>query len=117
MNVKPIPLSVLTDNVDLEKYIGNNGQSDSGVLYDDKLNIKNVKVQFDDVKKYSQNSISNVVENIMFVDAINSSGFNDIINDFNIKSKVTFNGKVYTIDKIEYLVPFDNLHHLEVTLI
>lgn len=109
--VKPIPQKLLPDTVTYEEYDGNERWGD-----DWKPPVTLLHVRFQEM---STLSISNIREqrefkSLLFFDVVNSRFSGSF--EFKEKSKVTFNGQSYVVNKVNPIHAF-KLHHYEVELI
>lgn len=111
MQLTPIPKKVLAHSIILRSRYDNLG--DYGYLADETIN--HVRVQFDKRTNYIDGANVTTIENILFVDVVNSE-YSDI-NKFTIDSIIKFNEREYRVSSIEYIEAYSELHHLEVTLV
>lgn len=110
MNIRPIPMHLLIHEAEYEEF-----QEDSryGESFYPAVTLQNVRVNFESSLKTSGNTESKNIKATMFFDLINSSATGEF--EFREKSKVTFNGLVMQIQKINPIYT-DQLHHYEVEL-
>jgi Minor capsid protein len=111
--VKPIPLSVLVHTVEYEQF-----QEGDGITTEDgyKLAVTfyNVRVQVLSTIKKNTNSEELLYDALLFFDVVNSSSSGPFV--FTEKSKITFNSKAMTIEKVNPVEAFA-LHHYEIGLV
>ena len=102
---------MLVNSATYEEYIADTGEGSSYVAA---TTLDNIKVDEQTQFSYSSNGKEIVGNAIMFYDLTNSSGFtNKPVN----ASKITFNGKTYTVKDTDILRANDNTpHHYEVLL-
>ncbi len=108
-----IPIEVLQDTIEYVEYINTTTQ----VNYKEPVTIENVRVQFDKNYKNNDGHLMVSIDNIIFIDAINSLIDKKAIEDFDmfkVSSLIKFKGKTYTISKVEFLKTDGELHHLEI---
>lgn len=109
--IKPIPLPLLIHSVTYEEYAGNDGW---GETYLPPVTLENVLVQ-----SVSNISRSNIAEEkryraILFFDMTHSKPK----VTFKEKSRVTFNGEIMTVQKVNTLYALSTTpHHIEVELV
>lgn len=108
--VKPIPLHLLRDSVIYEEFEGKDRWEES---WKAPISLRNVRVQ-----EMSSLAISNVREHseyklLLFFDVVNSKA--DAPFTFVEKSKVTYKGNVYEVNKVITAQAF-KLHHYELEL-
>lgn len=109
--IRPIPLPLLIHSVTYEEYAGNDGW---GETYLPPVTLENVLVQ-----PVSNISRSNIAEEkryraILFFDMTHSTPK----VTFKEKSRVTFNGEIMTVQKVNTLYALSTTpHHIEVELV
>jgi Minor capsid protein len=110
--IQPIPINLLIHEVVYEEYLGN--PSGLGEEYKDKITLKNVRMDAVISKgKVNGTATSEQYDNqyTMFYDVVHSTPPVDIVE----KSKVTFNGRVFTVTRPNPIYAF-TLHHYEAGL-
>lgn len=109
--IKPIPKRMLVNSATYEEYDDELGEGGS---YKTSVTLNNVKIDEQLQFSYTSNGKEIVGNAIMFYDLTNSSGLTDSpVNE----SKITFNGKTYTIKDTDILRANDSTpHHYEVLL-
>ena len=109
--IKPIPKRMLVNNATYEEYIADTGEGSS---YATSIILDNIKIDEQTQFSYSNNGKEIVGNGMLFYDLTNSSGFtNKPVNE----SKITFNGKTYTIKNTDILRGNDSVpHHYEILL-
>lgn len=109
--IKPIPKRMLVNSATYEEYIADTGEGSS---YKTAVTLDKIKIDEQLQFSYSSNGKEIVGNGILFYDLTNSSGFtNKPVNE----SRITFNGKTYTIKDTDILRANDNTpHHYEVLL-
>ena len=109
--IKPIPKRMLPNSATYEEYVADTGEGSS---YKTPITLDHIKVDEQTQFSYSSNGKEIVGNAIMFYDLTNSSGFtNKPVNE----SKITFNGKTYTIKDTDILRANDSTpHHYEILL-
>ncbi|WP_153124672.1 putative minor capsid protein [Peribacillus tepidiphilus] len=108
--VKPIPKRVLIHEVTYEEYAGNDGWGES---YKEPVTLSNVLVQSVSNISRSNTAEEKLYKSLLFFDVVNSSASAEFT--FKEKSKVTFEGQVMTVAKVNPCYAF-TLHHYEVEL-
>lgn len=109
--VKPIPKKMLPNNAIYEEYIADTGEGSS---YSAPIILSFVKIDEQLQFSYSSNGKEIVGNGMLFYDLTNSSGF--ISKPVN-ESRITFNGKKYTVKDTDILRANDNTpHHYEILL-
>ena len=109
--IKPIPKRMLVNSATYEEYIADMGEGSS---YKTSVTLDNIKVDEQLQFSYSSNGKEVIGNAMLFYDLTNSSGFtNKPVNE----SKITFNGKTYTVKDTDILRANDSTpHHYEVLL-
>lgn len=109
--IKPIPKRMLVNSATYEEYIADTGEGSS---YKIAVTLDKIKIDEQLQFSYSSNGKEIVGNGILFYDLTNSSGFtNKPVNE----SRITFNGKIYTIKDTDILRANDSTpHHYEVLL-
>jgi hypothetical protein len=109
--IKPIPKRMLVNSATYEEYIADTGEGSS---YKPAVTLDKIKIDEQLQFSYSSNGKEIVGNGILFYDLTNSSGFtNKPVNE----SRITFNGKTYTIKDTDILRANDSTpHHYEVLL-
>lgn len=109
--IKPIPKRMLVNSATYEEYIADTGEGSS---YKTPVTLDHIKVDEQTQFSYTSNGKEIVGNAIMFYDLTNSSGLTDSpVNE----SKITFNGKTYTVKDTDILRANDSTpHHYEVLL-
>ena len=109
--IKPIPKRMLVNSATYEEYIADTGEGSS---YATAVTLDNIKADEQTQFSYTSNGKEIVGNAIMFYDLTNSSGLTDSpVNE----SKITFNGKTYTIKDTDILRANNSTpHHYEVLL-
>lgn len=107
--VKPIPARVMKDTVTYEHYTGTERWGDT---WDAHETLNSVRVF--PITSLTNNGDSSRIDadTLLLYDVITSSG---MTKEFVEKSKVTFEGKVLTVVKVDKLSGF-KLHHYEIRL-
>ena len=110
--MKPIPKRMLVNSATYEEYLVDTGEGSS--YSSTVVTLNNVKIDEQMQFSYNSNGKEIVGNAIMFYDLTNSSGLTDSpVNE----SKITFNGKNYTIKNVDVLRANNNLpHHYEILL-
>lgn len=109
--IKPIPKRMLVNSATYEEYIADMGEGSS---YKTSVTLDNIKVDEQLQFSYSSNGKEVIGNAMLFYDSTNSSGLtNSPVNE----SKITFNGKTYTVKDTDILRANDSTpHHYEVLL-
>lgn len=109
--MQPIPKRMLVNSATYEEYIADTGEGSS---YKTAVTLDKIKIDEQLQFSYSSNGKEIVGNGILFYDLTNSSGFtNKPVNE----SRITFNGKTYTIKDTDILRANDSTpHHYEVLL-
>ena len=109
--MQPIKKRMLPNNATYEEYDDELGEGSS---YKTAVTLDHVKIDEQLQFSYSSNGKEIVGNGMLFYDLTNSSGFtNKPVNE----SKITFNGKTYTVKDTDILRANDNTpHHYEVLL-
>ena len=109
--IKPIPKRMLVNSATYEEYVADMGEGSS---YKTSVTINDIKIDEQTQFSYSSNGKEIVGNAMLFYDLTNSSGLTaKPVNE----SKITFNGKTYTIKDTDILRANDNTpHHYEVLL-
>ena len=109
--IKPIPKRMLVNSATYEEYVADAGEGSS---YKTSVTLNDIKIDEQTQFSYTSNGKEVVGNGILFYDLTNSSGFNSKpVNE----SRITFNGKTYTIKDTDILRANDNTpHHYEVLL-
>lgn len=107
--MKPIPLRLLVHSVVYNEYLGNTGEK---VSYGANTTLNNVRVE--EQKKYSKvaDRVEVIGSALLFYDCVYSSGLSSQPKP---ESKITYNGKQYTVVDVDILVD-TKPHHYEVLL-
>jgi len=102
---------MLVNSATYEEYIADTGEGSS---YKTPVTLDHIKVDEQTQFSYTSNGKEIVGNAIMFYDLTNSSGLTDSpVNE----SKITFNGKTYTVKDTDILRANDSTpHHYEVLL-
>lgn len=102
---------MLVNSATYEEYVADTGEGSS---YAAAVTLNNVKIDEQLQFSYSSNGKEVIGNAMLFYDLTNSSGFtNKPVNE----SKITFNGKTYTIKDTDILRSNDSTpHHYEVLL-
>ena len=102
---------MLVNSATYEEYVANTGEGSS---YATAVILNNVKIDEQLQFSYSSNGKEVIGNAMLFYDLTNSSGLtNSPVNE----SKITFNGKTYTVKDTDILRANDNTpHHYEVLL-
>ncbi|MBO1515602.1 minor capsid protein [Metabacillus sp. BG109] len=110
--VKPIPKHLLIHTVEYQQFVEGDGiTTEDG--YKPPVTLSDVRVQALSNIKKNTNSEELLYDAMLFFDVVNSSSSGPF--EFTEKSKVTFNGKVMTIEKVNPVEAF-KLHHYEIGL-
>ena len=109
--IKPIPKRMLVNSATYEEYVADTGEGSS---YKTSVTLNDIKIDEQLQFSYSSNGKEIVGNAIMFYDLTNSSGLTDSpVNE----SRITFNGKTYTVKDTDILRANDSTpHHYEVLL-
>ena len=109
--IKPIPKRMLPNSATYEEYLVDTGEGSS---YKTATTLNDIKIDEQLQFSYSSNGKEIVGNGMLFYDLTNSSGFtNKPVNE----SKITFNGKTYTVKDTDILRANDSTpHHYEVLL-
>lgn len=109
--IRPIPKRMLVNSATYEEYVADTGEGSS---YATATTLDNIKVDEQMQFSYSSNGKEIVGNAIMFYDLTNSSGLTDSpVNE----SKITFNGKTYTVKDTDILRANNSTpHHYEILL-
>ena len=109
--IKPIPKRMLVNSATYEEYVADTGEGSS---YATAITLDHIKIDEQKQFSYTSNGKEIVGNAMLFYDLTNSSGLtNSPVNE----SKITFNGKTYTIKDTDILRANDNTpHHYEVLL-
>jgi hypothetical protein len=109
--MKPIPKRMLVNSVTYEEYVNDTGE---GSYYKTPVTLSNVKIDEQKQFSYTNNGKEIVGNAMLFYDLTNSSGLtNSPVNE----SKITFNGKTYTVKDTDILRANNSTpHHYEVLL-
>jgi hypothetical protein len=111
LNVRPIPKTLLTHEATYEEFLGNGRY---GETFLPAVTLKNVRINYERSLKRTQDSEGKNIKATMFFDLVNSRATGDF--EFKEKSKLTFQGLVMQVQKINPIYA-DKLHHYEVELI
>ena len=109
--IRPIPVHLLPDSVTYEEYEGSERWGDN---WKSPITLSNVRVQ-----EVSSLTLSNIREqrqftSLLFFDAVTSKADAPFV--FVEKSKVTYNGQSYVVNKVNEVKAF-TLHHYELELV
>lgn len=109
--IKPIPKKLLPNSVTYKKYLEDIGEGSSLAT---PLTLNNVKIDEQKVLIRGLGGVEVVGNATLFYDLTNSSGLTDVpINE----SKITFDGKEYTIKDVDILRENSDIpHHYEILL-
>ena len=109
--IKPIPKRMLPNSATYEEYVADTGEGSS---YKTPITLDHIKVDEQTQFSYSSNGKEIVGNGMIFYDLTNSSGLTaKPVNE----SKITFNGKTYTVKDTDILRANDKTpHHYEVLL-
>ncbi|MBM7585846.1 hypothetical protein JOC86_002388 [Bacillus pakistanensis] len=107
--IRPIPVSLLIHEVTYEEPIPDDGWSEES--YKPAITLKNVRVESSSNIKRTNTGEQILYKSLLIVDVVNSSP----IPEFKEKSKVTFNGDVMYVNKVNPIHAF-TLHHYEIEL-
>lgn len=109
--MKPIPLKLLTHSVTYNEYQGNTGEK---VTFGSDITLLNVKVEERKIYAKLINSVEVIGNGYLFYDCFNSKGLSNAPKP---QSKITYNGKQYTVEDVDILRGYgNNPHHYEVLL-
>lgn len=111
LNIKPIPKKLLIHEATYEEFDTNNRY---GETYFAPVTLKNIRINFERSLNRSGDTESKNIKATMFFDLRNSSATGEF--EFKEKSKLTFEGLVMQVQKINPVYA-DTLHHYEVELI
>ena len=113
MRIGPLPKRWLIHSIEYEEYLGKDDWDND--KYAEPITIKHVR--FDDTTVFSRDSTQNKIlaEAIVFIDARHSKP----LPTFKERSKITFNGRTYTLKKIvDCYYPHKNeVRHYELEVI
>lgn len=109
--IKPIPKKMLPNSVSYEEYKEDTGEGSS---YKTAVALNYVKIDEQKQLSYTTNGKEVVGNGMLFYDLVNSTGLTTKpVNE----SKITFDGKIYTIKNTDILRANDNTpHHYEILL-
>jgi hypothetical protein len=109
--VKPIPIEILIHEAIYEEMGSNTRYGES---YLPPVTLKNVRINYERSIKRTSDTEGKSTKATMFFDLVNSSASGEF--EFKEKSKVTFNGMVMQVQKVNPIYA-SKLHHYEVELI
>ena len=109
--IRPIPKRMLPNSASYEEYLADTGEGSS---YSTSVTLNNIKIDEQKQFSYTSNGKEIVGNAMLFYDLTNSSGLTGSpVNE----SKITFNGKTYTVKDTDILRDNDNTpHHYEILL-
>lgn len=109
--MQPIPKRMLVNSATYEEYIADTGEGSS---YKTAVTLDKIKIDEQLQFSYTSNGKEIVGNGMLFYDLTNSSGFtNKPVNE----SKITFNGKIYTVKNTKISRPNNSTpHHYEILL-
>lgn len=109
MNIKPIPIKLLSHQIRYEEYASSDGWDSE---FKDPIIISNVRIDpFRKLKRTTKSESINT-SHILIIDRINSSSF----HEFKERSKITWNNKIFEITKVNPIYGFNEIHHYELEL-
>lgn len=114
MRVGPLPKRWLIHSIEYEGFTGKK-DAFQRPIYDDPITISHVRYDQSTVFSRDSSQTKIVAEGVIFVDAINSSP----VPEFKEQSKITFNGRAFTLKKVIplYYPTSDKVRHWELEVI
>lgn len=110
--VRPIPRKFLPHTVTYEEYEEGGRYGDT---YKDPVTFQFVRVDELTSRALSQLSDSNQHTHTLIFDVVSSVATKPV--QFTVKSKITFEGQELTVQKVNPLRTFNQIHHYELELI
>jgi hypothetical protein len=112
MSIKPIPQSLLIHEAVYEEFLNNERW---GEVFAAPVALSNVRIQ--PAKGLIKDTIREAISAraVLFYDTAHSM---PVIDNFKIKSKITFNNEIYSISDVQTFYAFEEApHHYELILV
>lgn len=109
--LKPIPMKLLIHSATYEEFVDDGRYGES---FRDPITFNHIRIDYATSVNASGNTESKSIKALMFFDLVNSKASG--MFEFKEKSKITFNGMVLHVQKVNPLYS-TRLHHYEVELI